>query len=428
MTQISQPNCLRCGTPMAPGQRFCSNCGATREPGFSNPTAQAADNYSQVPDMLTELPAVPPPPPSGQYSQAPSGYTHYPPQPQNFAQVQQGYQPAPAPPSYAKPQKDATRSVLTQMGCGVLLVILLVLGACGGLGYFVYRLVATSSSSTYTGTSNTSNGSSNGSSSQSVPTAMVSINQTITYASVETTILSVQEASSFSDDTNSNSPVLVRVNLKEHNPTANVVFLFYGDNFRLILPDGTAVAPTNEHNNGGIAQDVVRTNWVDLPLSASTDISKLTVRFGSTNEAQMNVPLTGKADLSKYQLKTSSPNAPFQYAGLNWTLTTVTSSWSANGKQADSSMRYIVVTLKVDNPTANAYYPFVNDYIRLQGGGVTNAPANNTFDASIATGATGKVETVTFLMPQSASSFTLSMLARTDITPPASQVTKDFQV
>jgi hypothetical protein len=82
----------------------------------------------------------------------------------------------------------------------------------------------------------------------------------------------------------------------------------------------------------------------------------------------------------------------------------------------------------VDNPTANVYYPFVNDYIRLQGGGVTNAPASNTFDASIADGATGKVETVTFLMPQSASSFTLSMLARTDITPPASQVTKDFQI
>ncbi len=432
MAQTSQPSCLRCGTPMAPGQRFCSNCGATREPGFSNPTAQAADNYSQVPEMLTELPAVPPPPPpSEQYNQTPPGYTYYPPQqPQNFAQRQQGYQSVPVPPTYAKPQKDATKSVLRQMGCGVLLVILLVLGACGGLSYFVYRFVVTSSSSTSTSTSNTSTntGSSNGSSSQAVPTATVSINQMITYASIETTILSVQEASSFSNDANANSSVLVRVNLKEHNPTANVVYLFYSDNFRLILPDGTAVAPTNENNNGGIAQDVVRTNWVDFPLSASTDISKLTLRLGNTNEAQMDVPLTGKADVSKYQLKTSNPNAPFQYAGLNWTLTTVTSSWSANGKQADSSMRYIVVTLKVDNPTANLYYPFANDYIRLQGGGVTNAPASNTFDSSIAAGATGKVATVTFLMPQSASSFTLSMLARTDITPSASQVTKDFQI
>src|SRR6266700_2095133 len=407
MAQTSQPSCLRCGTPMAPGQRFCSNCGATREPGFSNPTAQAADNYSQVPEMLTELPAVPPPPPpSEQYNQTPPGYTYYPPQqPQNFAQRQQGYQSVPVPPTYAKPQKDATKSVLRQMGCGVLLVILLVLGACGGLSYFVYRFVVTSSSSTSTSTSNTSTntGSSNGSSSQAVPTATVSINQMITYASIETTILSVQEASSFSNDANANSSVLVRVNLKEHNSTANVVFLFYSDNFRLILPDGTAVAPTNENNNGGIAQDVVRTDWVDFPLSASTDISKLTLRLGNTN-------------------------APFQYAGLNWTLTTVTSSWSANGKQADSSMRYIVVTLKVDNPTANLYYPFANDYIRLQGGGVTNAPASNTFDSSIAAGATGKVATVTFLMPQSASSFTLSMLARTDITPSASQVTKDFQI
>src|SRR5438105_3614815 len=132
MTQASSWNCSQCGTPMGPGQRFCSNCGATREPGFGSPTAQAssADHYGQVPDMPTELPAAPPPPPpSGQYGQTPPGYTYYPPQAlQSFAQAQQqGYSPTPGPvPVYAKPQKDATRSVLTQMGCGVLLVILLV--------------------------------------------------------------------------------------------------------------------------------------------------------------------------------------------------------------------------------------------------------------------------------------------------------------
>lgn len=428
MTQM-QSSCTQCGTPMPPGQRFCSNCGATREPGFSNPTAMAAsgDNYSQVPERPTEFSALPPPPPSGQYGQPPPppANTYYPSQgPQSFPQGQQSYQAA-QPPAYAQPpKKDATKSVLGQIGCGVLLIILLIVGACAGAGYVGYRWLA-SAANTGTGSSTYS---SNGSTPGAIPTVTAQINQTVTYASVETTILNVQEASSFTDDANSSSPVLVRVNIKEHNPTVNSVYVFYNDNFRLILPDGTAVVPGSEHDNGGVNQAVTRTNWVDFPLSSSIALDKLTLRLGAADQAQMDIPLTGKADLSKYQLKTISPNAPFQYAGLNWTLTTVTSNWSADGKQADSGMRYVVVTLKVDNPTSNAYYPFVNDNVRLQAGSVTNPPTGTTFDSSIAAGQTGKTGTITFLMPQNSSSFTLLMLARTDTTPPATQVTKDFQI
>ena len=142
----------------------------------------------------------------------------------------------------------------------------------------------------------------------------------------------------------------------------------------------------------------------------------------------MDVPLTGNASLSKYQLKTISPNTSVQYAGLNWTLTTVTSSLSANGKQADSGMRYIVVTLKIDNPTSNTFFPSATDKFRLQAGGTTNPPTNSTLPISIAAGTTNTVGTVTFQMPQNSSSFTLIMLARTDTTPSASQYTTNFQI
>jgi len=113
---------------------------------------------------------------------------------------------------------------------------------------------------------------------------------------------------------------------------------------------------------------------------------------------------------------------------VNWTLTTVTSSFSANGKQADNGMRYIVVTLKLDNPTSSVFFPEMSTYARLKLGEIINSPTSDTFPVDIAAGTTGTTGTVTFLMPQNNSSFTLTMLARTNTTPPAPQVTKDFQV
>ncbi|HAH00534.1 MAG TPA: hypothetical protein DCL75_17160, partial [Ktedonobacter sp.] len=118
----------------------------------------------------------------------------------------------------------------------------------------------------------------------------------------------------------------------------------------------------------------------------------------------------------------------FTYAGLNWTLTSVTSSLSANGKQADSGMRYIVVTLKANNPTKSDYYVFASDNIRLQTGTTTSPPTDNTLKSAIAAGTSGSTGTVTFLMSQSASSFTLEMLPRTDTTPAATQATSNFQI
>jgi len=431
MAQAFPPSCPHCGTPATPGQRFCSNCGGTLDAGFGVPTAAASsgEHYPQVPDLSTQL-STPPPPPTSSYSQPAqqSPNTYYPPQaPQNSPAAQQSYQPLPA---YTQPQKDASRSVLSQIGCGVGLIILAVLAVCGGTGYLGYRwLVSTANSVHTTTSSNTGTGNNTGSNgTATVPLTTKNINAALTYASVDITILNAQEASSFSDDSNTSSPVRLRLNMKEHNPTANTIFLSYGENFHLILPDGTSVTPASEHDIGAVDQAVTKTSWVDFPLSSSMDISKLTLRLGGANQVQEDVPLTGNADLSKYQAKTISPNAAFQYAGANWTLTNVTSSFSANGKQADSGMRYIVITLKADNPTSNTFFPDMSTYARLKSGDIINSPTGNTFPVDIAAGTTGTTGKVTFLMPQNNSSFTLTMLARTNTTPPASQVTRDFQI
>jgi hypothetical protein len=381
-------------------------------------------NNPQAPGLPTELP-VPPPPPESYYAQpaqpTPAPNTFYPPQQGQAYQPQQGqafppqqgqsypsqqgYQPAPAP-----------------------------VPACGGASYLVYRYVVSTANSTSSTTSTyntttTGNGYGTNGTPQAIPTTTTQVNAAVTYASVDVSIVNAQKASSFADDNNlSNAKIAVRLNLKEHNPTTDTIYLFYGDNFHLILPDGSSVAAGSEQNNGGIGQAVTRNNWVDFPLTSNIDVSKLTLRIGGANEAQMDVPLTASPDVSKYQLKTITPNSAFTYAGLNWTLTTVTSSLSANGKQATTGMRYITVTLKANNPTQNNFYVFPNDYARLQAGTTTSPPTDNTLSSSIAAGTTGSTGTITFLMPKSATSFTLIMLPRSDTTPAATRVTTTFQI
>jgi zinc-ribbon domain len=417
MSQTSTTPCSRCGTAIPANMRFCPNCGTP----LNAPAPGVGDGAFD----RTQRSSTPPPPPLQAYpqqvpQQAPQGQQGY----------QQSFQAAPPAPAFAKPQKDSSKGVLGQIGCGVGIVILLIVLVIGTAGFFGYRwLTSKISSASSTLTSGTGSNTTNGNSTTpSVPLTTTQINSKVTYASVDITILNVQEASSFTDDPNPNSPVSLRVNLKEHNTTAGTVGLFYSDTARLILPDGTSVSPGGQQQSGAIDQAVDRNNWLDFPLSSKVDISKLTLRLGAATETQMDIPLTGQADLSKYQPKTISPNTPFKYAGLNWTITTVTSSLSAAGKQADKGMRFIVVGLKVDNPTQDIYYLFPNDYVRLQTGTTTTPPTGTTFDSSFAAGTTGTTGTITFLMTQSSSPFTLNMLARTDITPAASQVTTGFQI
>src|SRR5262249_22771141 len=162
-------------------------------------------------------------------------------------------------------------------------------------------------------------------------------------------------------------------------------------------PDKSTAQLITSKGNGSLDQGVSRDNWLDYQLPSSVAIDQLTLQLGTADEAQMNIPLTGKADLSAYALKTIKPNTAFQYAGMNWTLTTVTSSWSATGKQAKSGQRYIVVSLNASNPTTNYLFFSASNQARLQGGNITNAPSDSTGSTALAAGATNQSETITFL-------------------------------
>jgi hypothetical protein len=236
--------------------------------------------------------------------------------------------------------------------------------------------------------------------------------ETITYRSIDMTILSVDQQKTYSDDTNSTSGYLLRVAFKEHNGYSSSAYAFYSDSFRLLESNGTQVAPDDVQNSGGVDQAVVRNNWIDFPEASKQDVNTLTLRIGTSTEHQIDVPLKSNPDLSQYQPITASPNATLKYGGVNWTVTQVTAQLSADATQATAGNRYIVIALKADNPTSSAFYPFPSDNFRLKGASVTSAPTNSTLPSSFAAGSTGATGTVTFLMPSTDTKFTLNFLAQ----------------
>ncbi len=432
MANMPSRSCPNCGTPVAGNQRFCSNCGTIMDGDPNKPTALAPTQENLTASAGTrpsDAPLAPPPPPAGTYSgSAQPPFTSYP--PQGMSQPQQSFQ---QPPVYAQPVKDSSRGVLGQIGCGMGLIILLVLVICGVSGYFGWQWVSglaknasTSSTTTTTGSSQTANGITP----TAVPLSTATINQTVTYASVDFTVVNVQQGSpaNFSDDSNANAPILLRVNIKEQNTTTHNISYFYSDITRLILSDQSSVAPATSKEGYGPDASVTRTNCIDYPLNSTVDLGKVTLQLGKSSEAQMNIPLSGKGDLSKYQPKTVSPNTTVPYDGLKWTLTSATASLSAGGKQADSGMRFITVSLKADNPTTSTFYPDPNGHMRLKSGDITNPPVDSTLPVSIDAGTTSTTGTVTFQMPVGSTNFTLIFVGYPDQNPPISQATTDFQI
>ncbi|MDQ2903812.1 MAG: hypothetical protein M3Y81_09695 [Chloroflexota bacterium] len=456
MTQNPPRPCSRCGIPVAPGQRFCSNCGATVDISAADPTAHAEDSGqgAQVHDMSTERGAPPPtaygsaapihdmstvsatpPPPPETYGQNPPTplYSSYQPPVQN---PQQGFQPAPA---FAQPpMKDSSKSVLGQLGCGVGIVILLVLLVCGVSGFVVYKLANGALNSATTTTGQNGNPANNGNSTNNAnvtptpaPVVTTQIGSTITYKSVDVTIISVQQSTSFPDDSStSNSPYVIRLQLKEHNSSANNVAIYYSDAARLLLPDGTTVTPASTSSDlGSIPQATDHTGWLDFPLSTNVKPEQLSLQLGTNTEAKIKIPLTARADLSQYKTKTATPNTKIQYAGLTWTVTSATISMSAAGTQVDAGKRFLTLTLKVDNSTSQGFTAYYGNYIRLQAGGTTVSPDSSTnFPTSFAAQSTGTTGTVIFIVPDNTSSFTLILLAQPNSSPAISQASTTFQI
>ena len=337
---------------------------------------------------------------------------------------------APQPvPAYA--QKPKSRG-----GCVAVSVILLLVLAIGLGGYFLFHALTNKSTTNTTGTNSTpttytptaAQGSSPTSQAHAVTTEQ--LNLQVTYASVALTIASVQKATSFPDDTSTTagSAGIIRINFRENNSTSGNPDYIERDSMLLILPGNTTVQATNSLN--GVSPDggVNRLNWLDFTLDAQVPLNQLTLRIGTQTESQMDIPLQANANLSKYQDKTNNPNTPFKYGALNVTIKTATLSYSYNGHQATTGNRYVIVTLGLNNTSANNVDVYPSSTIRMQAGGNTVEPDNTytvPYTVNASTTASG---IVAFLVPDNTTSFTLVFLAQSSATPAIPQTTQTFQI
>jgi len=409
---------------------------SSESPGVSGPSYSTVHTsgdhfYAQT----TGADVIPPPPPPDSFISKP--------------------QEAPASPYYAPPpQVNGTVPAYAQApkrsrGClvaSIVLILVLALGVVGGF-YIVRHNNSTGNSqngngsngqqSTQSGSNNTPNTNgvsptrittpdSNGNTPNTGGPVTVPLNLKFTYSSVDITVVSVQQANSFPDDT-STPQGGIRVATMESNSTTNNVRYAYSDISRLVMPDGSILAPSNEKYYEGPAAGVSQDNWIDFPVtSQNIGLSKLILRYGSATENQMDIPLASNADLSKYQPRTVTPNSTFRYSGMNWTLVSATESLSANGQQASTGMVYITVTLKAVNSSSNNFSAYPGDYMRLQSGESKSPPSDFTFPTSIASQSNGD-GTITFTIPQGGKSFTLLMLAQQS-SPPINATSVTFQI
>ena len=442
MAQTSPRTCRNCGAPLLSGQRFCSNCGTLAEEGTSNPTTPSNEGFSPVPDMPTisannPVPPPPPPPSSGvrpftQYSDM-QAYS-----PEVIQRSQSSQTPPPlyqpqSTPDYAKPQSSSVVPLLRRLGCGLGVLIILFLALCGTGGYFAFHAIQNALNHHPSGSASNSGGSlatGGGYGSTSTPGKVTTtpINETITYASVTITILDVKQAQSFSDDTSgSASSGMLRLDLKEQNATSVQPNYLYSDIMRLILPNQNSVSPLNAQEDISPNASTTRTNWIDFSVPTTTNVSQTTLQFGDGTQAQMSIPLTSNADLTKYQAKTATISKYTQYGDLKWTIKTATRSWSNEGKQATKGMYYVILDMSIDNPSTNDYTGVWGDYIRMSAGTVTNTPDSNHIPTSFAAGSSGTEATAAFLVPQTAASYTFILLPQQSYTK-TSQETITFQV
>ncbi|MBE3559330.1 MAG: hypothetical protein IMW89_08905 [Ktedonobacteraceae bacterium] len=465
MSQGSPSACQWCQAPLAPGQQFCQNCGATNDSNAPvAPTSTAGSSYTPPAPTVTAGPSYTPPAPTVS-STPPSPYTggqgissyadpftpsSAPPPPSytadapysigndpystpasspygpgsvgGYSSPNTNYGPGPAPayPPYA-PAQTGKRSPMLFIVLGVIVVLL---GACVASAVFAFNGIKNIAS----GGSGSTGGTGSGDSGSNVADSQ-SLNLTFTYSDVQITITSLQQAKKFDDDsltqygTKAN---YVRVNMKEQNQGKRSAYYSYRSSFLLVLPDNTTATAQKAEEYSGPDSGVVRTNWIDFPTNSKVDLSKLTLRVGAQDEVQMDIPLKNGADLSKYQPKKVELNKQTTYAHMSWTLKSATQSYSFQGKQAKKDKVYITVEL-VGNNNSN-YDLYLYGFLRLKSGdSVSSTEYGSNLDNfdTIDAGTTNVQGSATFLVPPSPSgTYTLQFMPSRNF--PGQSV--DFQI
>lgn len=389
MAEVQPRFCPHCSTPMVAGQRFCARCGLLTTDFSSKPSLpnQQQQNSTHEHEFQREQQG-----PSASASPLPPSQT-------------------PLPVPVATPASSVNKRSFSRAGCALLLLgLLLLLGSISYYGVAVlgWHLPGIGDQI-------------------QLPITTMPIGSTLTYTGMSITVINAQQSQSFVDDPKTSTMGMVRLHLSEKNSTSIPIHWSYDESAQLILPGGKAVLPTYVNAQVSVAPGGTQTSMVDFAVPSSVSVGQLTLQLGTVQEAQLDVPLTGKADLTQYQPKMFNINGHLQYMGLDWNLVSATTQLSVPSQQASKGMQYLLVTLNVDNTLSQtAIVGSAYDYVRLQFGSTTVSPTHTTLPVSFEMGATATMGTVTFLIPQNGTAFTLILLPQSQSG--ADQATRDFQL
>lgn len=480
MAQPPTRFCSNCGNVMEAGQRFCAQCGHTQDTTGSQPTSlQASQSSGNAPstgsgfdptiasssnathvspvssdDSTTAAMSLTPPPPPGGPSMLPAegGLTPPPPPMEIYPSAPSpGYHAASTtidPPEHMPPQKpERPRRRGRGPALVTIIIALLIVGASGVI--FLPRLLNNSGANTQneqqtqaalalteeTPGQTTITETAITPTVESTPTSVASKEVTFTqplvfvYKSVEFSILSVQQAESFPDDSNyyENSGIL-RLNVREANNTSTYSSYYPTSDMLIVLPDGTTAKAAYAKESGSLDNGISRNNWISFSVPVSVDSSQILLRLGSTEVVQIEVPLQEGADTSKFLPKTASPDATTKYGEMDWTITSVTASYSYEGEQVEAGKVYISLKIRVENKGSNSYIASYYDYMRLQSGTNVSPLYEADLPTSFDPGSSGEYN-ATFIVPEATDGkYTLKLLKGEGSYTPPEDATIDFQI
>lgn len=230
------------------------------------------------------------------------------------------------------------------------------------------------------------------------------VQRTATYAGLYYTVLNVQYAASFPDDTIQSAPAVVRINMRVANKSADQVSVIYYDVARLLVPGSKPVAPTNLQLSTGPKPGSSEIGWLDFPVARGVQLPTLGLQLGSVAlaEALVTIPFSGPFDPNRFVGRTSPQSLTISYyfTGnvLIYRLKSVDILYAYRGIQAKAKQQFYVLNFTVDNNNGVMVSPgYGFDYLRLILNGYNLPPIDNTLPSSFKAGAHGVAGRVAYV-------------------------------
>ena len=377
MAQSLPRFCPRCDTETIAQQKFCPKCGLNMsDESPVQPLTQSSEQSAN--DMVESIPTQGLPQPQAEEPLQPSIKT----------QVQS----TPQSPSALSGSRLDMRLVR------ILSVLVVALVVVGFVVVALFQALSTPGQPTITTT----------------PLGTI-----VNYAGVDITVVNAQKSQSFLDDPHSASDGMLRLQLRAQNKTSLSINLPYTTIAHVTLPNGKQadklLSPTYVQYDEHMAPNATKSDLVDFAVPQSIRVDQVVFHLGGADEAQLDIPLNGHANVDQYASKTAHPNQSISYYGLNWSLTDASLQFHIDGHQASKGMRYLILTLKVDNPLAQTAIPgSPYSYVQLQANNTSVNLIDTTLPVSFVAGTSGQVGTLTFLVPQDDTSFTLTFYNASD--------------